>query len=411
VAKRLRVCIDARLEPGSAGGVVQGVLGLAHGLSRLDDGDEEYKLLVRPGRGEWLQPYVGGRLGLLEAIRPEAPPTRARLRTRLAARLRAADDGAGELVPPSKGVAEAMGADVVHLPTQQGFRTAIPSLYHPWDLQHVHYPEFFDPDDRRDRDLIYRALCRQARVVVTPTRWGAEDVIANLDVPRRKVAVIPAASPLTVYAEPTPADLARVRATLDLPEAFVLYPAQTWPHKNHLALVKATAELARRGMRIRVVCAGWQNDFYATIDQEVRSAGISELIRFPGHLAGPDVAAVSKLARALVFPSLFEGWGFPILEAFSAGLPVVCSDLPSLREVAGTAALTFDPNRPDDLARALQRVWKDEELRRDLVERGRRRMSEFSWERSARLTRAHYRKVGGMRLTDEDKADLEATAA
>jgi glycosyltransferase involved in cell wall biosynthesis len=411
VAKQLRVCIDARLEPGSAGGVVQAVLGLAHGLSRLDDGDEDYKLLVRPGRGEWLQPYVGDRLGLLEAIRPDAPPPRARLHTRLVARLRPTDDGAGELVPPSKGVAEAYGADVVHLPTQQGFRTALPSLYHPWDLQHVHYPEFFDPDDRRDRDLIYRALCRQARVVVTPTRWGAEDVIANLDVPRRKVAVIPAASPLTVYTEPTPADLARLRATLDLPDAFVLYPAQTWPHKNHLALVEATAQLARQGVRIPIVCAGWQNDFYATIEEKVRSAGMSELIRFPGHLAGPDVAGVSTLARALVFPSLFEGWGFPILEAFSAGLPVVCSDIPPLREVAGAAALTFDPNRPDDLARELHRVWEDDGLRRDLAERGRRRMDDFSWERSARLTRAHYRRVGGMRLTDDDKAHLEDTAA
>jgi glycosyltransferase involved in cell wall biosynthesis len=411
VTKRLRVCIDARLEPGSAGGVVQGVLGLAHGLSRLDDGDEEYKLLVRPGRGEWLQPYVGDRLGLVEAIRPDAPPPRARLRTRLAARLVPADDAGEELVPPSKGVAEAMGADVVHLPTQQGFRTAIPSLYHPWDLQHVHYPEFFDADDRRARDLIYRALCRQARVVVMPTRWGAEDVIANLGVPRRKVAVIPAASPLTAYAEPTAADLARVRAALDLPEAFVLYPAQTWPHKNHMALVKATAELAGQGILIPVICAGWQNDFYATIDREVRSAGLSELIRFPGHLAGPDVAAVSKLALALVFPSLFEGWGFPILEAFSSGLPVVCSDIPPLREVARTAALMFDPNRPDDIAGALRRVWEDDAFRRELEERGRRRMSEFSWERSARLTRAHYRKLGGIRLSDDDKADLEETGA
>src|SRR2546423_5537822 len=92
--------------------------------------------------------------------------------------------GAGEaLVPPSKGVAEAIGADVIHLPTQQGFTTTVPTLYHPWDLQHVHYPEFFEDRERRERDLIYRTLCRQARVVVAPTRWAAEDVIAHPRVP------------------------------------------------------------------------------------------------------------------------------------------------------------------------------------------------------------------------------------
>jgi hypothetical protein len=93
---------------------------------------------------------------------------------------------AAALVPPTKGVAEAFGADVVHLPTRQGLTTTIPTLYHPWDLQHVPHPEFFEDGERRDREAIYRALCRQARVVVAPTRWAAEDLIANLQVPRRE---------------------------------------------------------------------------------------------------------------------------------------------------------------------------------------------------------------------------------
>ena len=406
----MKVVVDARLEPGAAGGVVQAVLGLVHGLSRLDRGADDYRLLVRPGRGEWLRPYAGD-LRVLEAVRPETPIPAPSLRARIRRRLDRGDRVAEALVPPSKGVAEAFGADVIHLPTQQGFTTTIPTLYHPWDLQHVHYPEFFEDGERRDRDLIYRALCRQARIVVTPTRWAAEDVIANLQVPRRKLAIISGASPLTVYPAPTAADLARVRAAYDLPEEFVLYPAQTWPHKNHLALVEALALLARDGVRIPAVCAGWQNDFFPTIEARAEEAGVAEQLRFPGHLLGPDLTALYRLARALVFPSLFEGWGFPVLEAFSAGLPVVCSETPSLRDVAGGAAVTFDPTKAEDLARKLRRVWEVEGLRRELAERGRERSREFSWERTARICRAHYRSAAGVRLGDEDRTLVDEARA
>ncbi|HYZ77586.1 MAG TPA: glycosyltransferase family 1 protein [Gaiellaceae bacterium] len=399
----MKVVVDARLEPGAAGGVVQGVLGLVHGLSRLDRDGDDYRLLVRPGRGDWLRPHAGD-LEFLEAVRPETPLPPPSLRLRVARRLRPPDPGAEALVPPTKGVAEAFGADVIHLPTQQGFTTTIPTLYHPWDLQHVHYPKFFEDGERRDRDAIYRALCRQARLVVAPTRWAAEDLVTNLQVPRRKLAVIPGASPLAVYGEPTEDDLARVRAAYDLPEAFVLYPAQTWPHKNHLALVDALALLAREGVRVEAVCAGWQNDHFPRIDERAREVGVAAQLRFTGHLGGADLAALYRLARALVFPSLFEGWGFPVLEAFSFGLPVVASSTPSLREVLGDAAVTFDPAEPTDLAAKLRRVWEVEGLRRELAHRGRERSREFSWDRTARICRAHYRQVAGQRLSEEDRA-------
>jgi glycosyltransferase involved in cell wall biosynthesis len=391
----MRVCIDARLEPGAAGGVVQGVLGLVHGLSKLDRGPDEYRLLVRPGRGEWLRPYIGN-LELLEAVRPDAPPPRPSLRARLERRLRGGDG----VLPPTKGVAEAFGADVVHLPTQQGFATPIPTIYHPWDLQHVHYPEFFEDVEREHRDRLYRALCRQARVVVAPTRWAAEDLISNLDVPRRKVAVIAGASPLSVYGELEVTPVA---------EPFVLFPAQTWPHKNHLTLVEALGLLARDGVRIPAVCPGSLTDFHPRIEARARELRVD--VRFPGHLVGLELGALYMQARALVFPSLFEGWGFPVLEAFALGLPVVCSDTPSLREVVSGVALTFDPHRPEELAAALRRVWEDEGLRRDLAQRGRERSREFSWERTARICRAHYRKLAALRLGEEDRELVREAAA
>lgn len=401
VGEPLRVCIDARLEPGEAGGVVQGVAGLAHGLRGLADGAEEYLLLVRPGRGEWLEPYLGENVRLLEAVRSGAPPAPT-LRERIGARLRPDDS-----LPPSKGAAESAGARVVHLPTQQGFRTPVPTLYQPWDLQHVHFPDFFAPDERRERDGLYRALCRQAKVVVTATRWAAEDVIAHLDVPRRKVAVIPPASPLAAYGEPAPAD--DVRRRYDLPEAFALYPARTWPHKNHETLVDALGELARDGTHVPLVCTGSPTEREPALEERARSCGAD--VRFLGHVPAADLAALYRLARLLVFPSLFEGWGFPVLEGFGTGLPVVCSGIPQLRELAGDAAATFDPTRPEAIALQLKRVWEDEGLRRELAARGRERAAAYSWERTARLCRAHYRRLGGVTLTEDDRALLSESAA
>lgn len=105
----------------------------------------------------------------------------------------------------------------------------------------------------------------------------------------------------------------------------------------------------------------------------------------------------------MVFPTLFEGWGMPISEAFLAGAPVACSSVTSLPEQAGDAALAFDPLRPEEIADAIIRLWTDEALRSTLVGRGRARVARFGWERTARIFRAHYRRVANRPLTSEDR--------
>src|SRR5206468_12573491 len=109
------------------------------------------------------------------------------------------------------------------------------------------------------------------------------------------------------------------------------------------------------------------------------------------------------LGAALVSPSLFEGWGLPVCEAFTAGLPVACSTAPSLPDLVSDAALTFDPGEPEEIADAVSRLWTDAELRRSLAERGQKRGDLFSFDRTARLLRAHYRRIGGRPLSEEDR--------
>lgn len=412
--RTLRVCLDARLPDEVAGGVQQFVMGLASGLSRLADGDEEYLFLSYPHHRAWLEPHLSGPCRPLDV----APPTgRLALPRRVLGAVlswgyrQSFAAPLGRLVPiripASDGTVERSGADLVHLTLQAGFTTALPTIYQPFDLQHLHFPRFFSPFDLRWRARTYPALARAARRVVVMSSWIKEDVVRHLDVPAEKVRVVPWAPVTEEYPEPTAGDLARTRERFSLPEVFALYPAQTFPHKNHLALLDAIEIARQRGTEIRVVCPGRKNDFFPAIERRMaarRLRGVS----FPGFVSPVELRCLYRLARFLVFPSLFEGGGMPIFEAFAAGLPVACSDVTCLPRQVGDAAILFDPGEPGAVADAMIRLWHDTGLRAELARRGLERVKRFSWNRTARTYRAVYREVAGAPLTAEDRALLDA---
>lgn len=410
--RSLRVCLDARLVTGAAGGAEQTVLGLAHGLSQLTDGEEEYLFLAHTNGAEWLRPHLGGRCRLL--LGP-AIPRSARAKQVLKTALpfsqnlwwlyRSFVPAEKPELPRSDGTIERARIDLAHFTLQSCDITKVPCLFQVHDLQHVHFPEFFSPQAHLRREVLYRASCSQARLVSVMTRWGKEDLARQYGVPRDKIVVIPWAPALDAYVTPSPADLAEVRRKFELPERFLFYPAQTWPHKNHRNLLEALAILRERnGLDIPVIFSGTLNSHYPQIRRRARELGLTAQIRFLGFVTPIELQALYTIGWAFVFPSKFEGFGMPVLEAFAAGLPVVCSSVTCLPELAGDAALLFDPDRPEDIATAIGRVWQDEALRQVLVERGRSRVKEFSWVRTARIFRAHYRRLGGRELTAEDHA-------
>src|SRR3954447_757724 len=237
----LGVCIDARVGAGQFGGVEQLVIGLAAALSRLEDGDEEYLFLAQPEHDDWIRGYLRGPCRLLH-------PRRSYLNRRSRAVARGLIErlpgiGVNFAVRPSDGTVERAGVDVIHFPIQDAFTTAVPSIYQPHDLQHLHLPELFSGWERARREAIYRTHCERAALVVAMTSWGRRDFVESYGLPAEKVAVVPGGSVLREYPAPTPADLDRLRSHLSLPESFLLYPAQTWAHKNHEHLLEALARL------------------------------------------------------------------------------------------------------------------------------------------------------------------------
>lgn len=415
--KTLRVLIDARLASNLHGGVEQVIIGLAYGLSALE-GAEEYLFLAYDDQVSWLEPFVSGPARIITTKRPlknrlaRRFPALAELRRR--SKVGTAVDTPPPPVPMSNGIAENHRADVVHFPRQDGFITSIPSIFQPHDLQHVHYPEFFSEAERRQRDLWYRTLSNQASVVAVTSEWGKRDLVVNLELPPDKVAVIPLAPALAAYGSPL-AEPERTELLAGMGvsgEPFAFYPAQTWPHKNHIRLIRALRTLRDRGVIAKLVCSGAPNGHLEEVLRVVRELEMGDNVRFVGYVSPRELQALYAGARCMVMPTLFEaagGFG-PIAEAFLAGVPVACSNATSLPEQVGDAAVVFDPLDEEAIARAIERIWSDSGLRAELTLQGKENISRFSWDRTARTFRAHYRRLAARQLSAEDELLLGTPA-
>lgn len=417
--KPLLVGLDGRIIGGTGGGVEGVVQGLVSALAALSDGDDEYLVLsYRGGADDWLRPFLSGRVRaayvrqslpiLLKRIASRwAPILRRNLLWKMARPLGWAPF---QQIPTSDGTIERAGVEVMHLVRQDAFRTRVPTIYHPHDLQHRHLPQFFSPFEREARDRAYQTYCAEAAMVGVTASWGKRDLMEQYGVPAEKIWVVPWAPPLPER-EPAEADLAEVRARFSLPEAFVFYPAQTWPHKNHLGLLEALGVLRRdHGRVIPLICSGRLTEHYRLLIRKARHLGIHGEVKFLGFVDSVALRVLYRLARCVVIPTKFEAASSPLWEAFAAGTPAACSRVTSLPEQAGDAAILFDADVPAEIAQAILRLWDEQDLRHQLVQRGRKRVAEFTWDRTARLFRAHYRRLSARPLTAEDQGLLAEPA-
>lgn len=186
-----------------------------------------------------------------------------------------------------------------------------------------------------------------------------------------------------------------VKKKYGLPEKFILYIGTLQPRKNIGHLIEAFARIKDGLEGVKLVIGGNKkaHNFDRRIDEAVKTAHLENDVIFPGFIDEQDKKAVFALAETFVFPSLYEGFGIPILEAMSQKIPVLCSDIPSLKEIASDGALYFDAQRLDDFENTLYTATMDQEIRRELTAKGLERVSFFSWEKSARKTLALYDKM------------------
>jgi glycosyltransferase involved in cell wall biosynthesis len=420
------VGINAQISPRYPGGSETMALSLIRKLGETAGG-ERFVLCSVPKHADELLPYVGEKQQILRwpfrqvgfpyAMPPGGLWSRLRERSgQLRGAVEAVYRGYRDLrfdlprEPPARRVdpvLRAQGVRVVHFPFSQGFRTRLPFIYEPWDLQHLHHPEFFPPDYRRWRDRLYRGACQRARLVVTATRWVKQDVVRQYGIDPRKVAVIPRSSLLARTPLPDE-ERQRIWTERGIPEDYAFYPAMTFPHKNHLRLLQALALLRDRGLRLPLVCSGRVYEpHWPVVQAEVARLRLEGQVLFLGVVSEGMLASLFRRARFLVFPSLFEGLGAPILEAMHLDLPVLASDATCIPEVVGDAAWLFDGGDVEAIAATMQRAITDGTGLDALRARARTRLQRFSWERAAEAFRTCYRAAAGWPLSSEQGALLE----
>lgn len=254
------------------------------------------------------------------------------------------------------------------------------------DLSFVCYPQTADPHLYRYLNVAVPRSVGRADHILADSQNTAHDLSRLWDVPAGKVSVLysgvePRFRPVTDAAE-----LARVRGRYDLPQNFIFTVGTLQPRKNYERLIRAFSQLwaAPEGHSHQLVVAGGKGWLYESIFDSVRELGLDRGVLFPGFVDDEDLPALYTLADLFVFPSLYEGFGLPVLEAMACGTPVICSDASSLPEVAGDAALLVDPLDVEGWTQAMGQALNDEQLRRRLVARGLAQARRFSWERAAR---------------------------
>lgn len=282
--------------------------------------------------------------------------------------------------------------DVLHSPANTGptILAQAASVVSILDLIWLHRPFEWEASERVHRTMRRRVerAARDAQMVFAISQAAADDLIANLGVPRERIEV----TPLGVRPpDGTRAPAAHLRAKLSLGDArIVLCVAQKRPYKNLHRLIEA---LPRVDEDVVLVLPGAPTAYERELRARAQALNVTDRIRFPDWLSEAELGGLYALSDAFVLPSLIEGFGLPVLEAMAHGVPVACSNVSALPEVAGDAALMFDPESSEQLASAIQKLLDDPTLAARLVARGRERVLAHTWRRTGEASLAGYRRA------------------
>jgi glycosyltransferase involved in cell wall biosynthesis len=271
--------------------------------------------------------------------------------------------------------------------------SSCPSVVTIYDLSFLLYPESFKRFKRFYLGLFTRLSARRARRIIAISKSTKRDVVRLLEVPAEKVEVVYCG--IDEAFRPLAEDqVAAFRSERGLPERFILFVGTIEPRKNVTRLIEAFANLQTCELaNLKLVIGGAKGWFYQDIFARVEELGLEGQVMFPGYIPISELPLWYNAAELFVYPSLYEGFGMPPLEAMACGTPVVTANTSSLPEVVGEAGLTVDPLDVEALAEAMRRALSDEALRQEMRKRGLQRAKGFSWTKTAWETVQVYRRA------------------
>lgn len=290
----------------------------------------------------------------------------------------------GKPTTSSESLLRQIGANLLFCPFTAPYYAdpLIPTVSVIYDLQYRAYPQFFTPEEVVERENNFRMACQKASYIVAISEFVRQTIIeAAKFAPERVIAVLIGLlrNPENPKSEENLGEWLLQKYGLRQGE-YIFYPANFWQHKNHAMLLTAfnMYRQATPDSKLKLLCAGAPGRGAEAFCEAARRMGLSDWVIYPGYLAPDECDLLLRSAFALIFPSLYEGFGVPVLEAMSAGVPALCSHVTSLPEVGGDAVVYFDPRRPSQIVDALTRLSNEPNLREDLIIKGLQRAELFA---------------------------------
>jgi glycosyltransferase involved in cell wall biosynthesis len=266
---------------------------------------------------------------------------------------------------------------------------AVPTVLTVHDLIFRRLPDHHKPLNRWYLNLTMPLYCRRASHVIAVSECTRRDLIAAYSLPAEKITVVHEAADPRFSPQP-PEKVAAARAHYSLPERYLLFVGTIEPRKNLIRLLAAFEALHAEGLTDGLVIVGRRGWLYDDFFTRLEASAAREAAVFPGYVPDEDLPAIYAGAQALVLPSLYEGFGLPVLEAMACGTPVVASGVSSILEVGGDAARYFDPTDVENMVDAIRRILRDVALQEKMHTRGLAQAARFSWERAAQETESVY---------------------
>jgi glycosyltransferase involved in cell wall biosynthesis len=261
----------------------------------------------------------------------------------------------------------------------------------------IEHPEYFTLPRRRQLEFTVARTARSAARIITGSEFSRDSIMRAYNLDPARIAVVPDAASPFFRAVNREAATRKVRERFGLNDPFVLCVGDLQPRKNHIGLIQAFARLVQSHPHLthHLAIAGQDTWFGARVREAAKNSGIGNRIRFLGFVSDDELLQIYNACECFVFPSYYEGFGIPILEAMACGRAVACANTSAMPEVADGAGLLFDPHQPDEIARAMRDILIDAELRGRMERLGVQRAASFSWHKTAQKTLEVYEEVAG----------------
>jgi glycosyltransferase involved in cell wall biosynthesis len=369
----------SQLSPGRAEGVVTYMKQLIGGLQKVC-ADGQLIIIAQPGMD--LGPINSKKVQVID-LPAASTPERIANKLMSISKLRITTPRTKKL----QAILNQNNVDIIHYPFStippSDFKLTTPIILSIMDVQHEFLPELFTKSQLANRRASFGPSAKRADYCISISDYTTQSVVKFFGMDVGKITTVPLAGDVSTSP----------KVPSGLPSEYMYLPAGNWAHKNHRRLFEALAQLKTEGFTGKVVLTGLRSADKIDLPALAAELGVADLVVDKGQVSFDEVAGIYSKAKMLVYPTLFEGFGIPALEAMSVGLPVACSSTTSLPEIVGDAAETFNPESVDEIAAAIQKVWSDDTYRATLIKQGHVQAAKFSWKQTAKQTYQVYKDV------------------